>query len=401
MSRQRGIKNWFVSALRVWRREFYLVFHDVGVMLFFFALPTLYPVVYTLIYNPEVVKEQPIAVVDQSMSVMSRDLTRMIDATDAIKLYGYANSMYEARRMMNNKDVYGILLIPADYEKKLGRGESPTVTFYSDMSLLLRYRTFVQALTNVQLALGDQLRSAVTDRLGLLADAAPGITIKQEAVMMGDPTQGFASFVIPGIIVLILQQSMLLGITMLNAGASERRRRNGGIDPLAVPAPPSAALVGKTLCYLLLYIPMLLYILHLVPLMFSLPHLGNVWHYMIYMLPMLIASAMLGISISAFVTERETSLLVVVFTSVIFLFLSGLTWPRYAMNGFWTLIGDCIPAVWGLEGFIRMNGNGASLANETHCFLMMWILAAVYAIPAYFLTRYRDRTSRLRAGQLV
>lgn len=385
----------------VWRREFYLVFHDVGVMLFFFGLPLAYPIVYTLIYNPEIVKEQPIAVVDHSRTAASRNLTRMVDATQAIKVYGYANSLDEARTMMNEKTVYGILLIPDDYEKQIGRGEVPTVTFYSDMSLLLRYRAFGFALTGVQLALGEEMRAATTDRLGLIADAAPSVSIKQEAVMMGDPTQGFASFVIPGIIVLILQQSMLLGITMLNAGSSERRRRNGGIDPLAVPAPPSAVLIGKSLCYLLLYIPMLLYILHLVPLMFSLPHLGNVWHYLIYMLPMLTASIMLGISISAFVTERETSLLVVVFTSVIFLFISGLTWPRYAMNGFWTLLGDCIPAVWGMEGFIRMNSNGASLLDESHGFMMMWILTAIYAIPAYILTRYRDRYGRLRAGQLI
>ena len=401
MSRNRGLKTWLSQMLATWRREFYLVFSDIGVMLFFFGLPTLYPIVYTLIYNPEVVKDQPIAVVDQCRTSKSRELTRMIDATDAIKVDYYAPSLSDARRLMNEHKIYGIFVIPEDYDKQLGRREVPTVTFYSDMSLLLRYRTFVLSLTNVQLALGEKLRGEYMDDLGLVASSAPGINIKQEGIMMGDPTQGFASFVIPGILVLILQQSMILGVSMLAAGASESRRRNGGIDPFTVPAAPGAALLGKVMCYVLLYVPLVIYILHFVPEIFALPHVGNVWHYLMFILPLLTSSAMLGIAVSAFVTERETSLLVVVFTSVIFLFLSGLTWPRYAMNSFWQLVGDFIPAIWGVEGFVRLNGNGASLVDEGHCYMMMWLLTLLYAVPAYILLRYRDRSARLRAGQLL
>ena len=46
-----AIKNWWVNLFRVWRREIYLVFTDPGVLLFFFALPTAYPLFYTIIYN--------------------------------------------------------------------------------------------------------------------------------------------------------------------------------------------------------------------------------------------------------------------------------------------------------------------------------------------------------------
>ena len=73
------------------------------------------------------------------------------------------------------------------------------------------------------------------------------------------------------------------------------------------------------------------------------------------------------------VREREMAFMVVVFTSVVFLFLSGLTWPRYAMSPFWYWVGNCIPAVWGVEGFIRINSNGADLSavqtNLTYCFV--------------------------------
>lgn len=387
-----GIPEWFTRFFNVWRREFHMVFSDMGVVIFFCILTLFYPIIYTLIYNTETVRDIPIVVVDGSRSTESRKLTRMIDATDAIQVYGYAPSLNEARKIMNEHDAFGILEIPDDYDKKIGRGEQAVVTFYSDMSLLLRYRAFIGALTDVQLAAGAEIRQSEISAVGLPAQSLGGVPVKSEAVMLGDTTQGFASFVIPGILVLILQQSLILGVTMLAAGSSERRRRNGGFDPMAVNAGPVTTVLGKSLCYLCIYIPVCIYALHFVPVMFSLPHIGRLSDYLIFIMPMLLASSFLAITISVFVTERESSMLVVVFTSVVFLFLSGLTWPRYAMNGFWQIIGDCIPATWGVEGFIRMNSNGALLAEEVHPYTMLWVLTGIYFITACLITRFHYPT---------
>lgn len=379
--------NWLTSLFKVWRREFYLVFHDAGVLLFFFALPLMYPVVYTIIYNPEVIRDMPVAVVDHSRTAQSRKLARMVDATDGLEVYQYAPDMGAARRMMNEKEVFGILEIPADYARCIGRGEQANVTYYADVSLLLRYRQALLNLTDVQLALATRYQQEKIASGGLLLQDIGGSPVDVQSVMMGDPTQGFASFIMPGVLVLILHQSLILGVTMLAGGAAERRRRNGGFDPMAVDAPPTATILGKVLCYVAIYIPMSLYALHFVPWMFTLPHLESMLDCLIFIFPMLIAASMLGLCVASFVTEREASLMVVVFTSVVFLFLSGLTWPRYAMSPFWQLIGDCIPATWGVEGFIRLNSNGATFAQESHPTLMLWTLAAVYFSVAWLLVR--------------
>ena len=380
--------------MKVWRREYYLVFHDAGVMLFFFFLTVAYPLVYTFIYNPEIVENIPIAVVDNSRSEESRKLTRMIDATQGIEVWDYATNMEEAHRMENNHEVYGILEIPSDYARRIGRQEQGVVTFYCEMSLLLRYRTCLTALTDVRLAAGADIRQQTLDMIGLPAQEMGGMPIESEALMLGDPTQGFASFIMPGVLVLILQQSMLLGITMLAAGIKERRRRNGGIDPESIPAGPLTTIWGKTLCYITLYLPICVYVLDLVPIMFNLPHIGDFREMYLFIFPMLLATAFLGQTISVFVTERESSMLVIVFTSVVFLFISGLTWPRYAMNSLWTWVGDAIPATWGIEGFIRMNSNGSPLWEQSHPYMMLWLLCAIYMVTAWLVTHFS--TPRLR-----
>ena len=50
------INRWFYDMTRVFCNEWKLVGKDIGVMLFFVALPLMYPITYTLIYNPEVVE---------------------------------------------------------------------------------------------------------------------------------------------------------------------------------------------------------------------------------------------------------------------------------------------------------------------------------------------------------
>lgn len=382
------MSNWFRELAAVWLREFKLVFSDIGILLFFIALPLGYPIVYTLIYNPEVPTDIHVAVVDNCRTSQSRDLVRKIDATSAIEIVGYASSMTEARKWLAEKKCYGILEIPHDYSRKLGRSEQSVVPFYSDMGLLLRYRSFISALTDVQLATGAEIRSETLESAGL-ASMGQSAPVNNEAFFLGDTEQGFASFVIPGIVILILQQSMVLGIAMLAGTSAERRRKNGGIDPLQVDASPLATVLGKMLCYLVIYVPMTVYVLHYIPLMFSLPHIGNPADYFLFMLPMLIASAFFGMITELLVKEREMSMMVVVFTSVVFLFLSGLTWPRYAMSDVWYWIGNCVPAVWGVEGFIRINSNGASLADNATPYCALWILSAVYFVAAYMIARYR------------
>lgn len=392
------LSGWFADMFRVWRREFSHVFHDQGVMLFFLALPTLYPVVYALIYNPELIRDVAVVVVDNSRTAESRHLVRMLDATEPIGIVGYAANMDEAKRAMHEKKCYGIVEIPADYARWLGRGETANVSFYCDMSLLLRFRQFTMALTQVQIAAGAEIQQRTLADLGLpasaLASGATPLEVSQQFV--GDPSQGFSSFIMPGILMLILQQSVVLGACMIAGAASERRRRNGGIDPLGIDAPATSTVIGKSLCYLAIMLPMVIYTLHIVPWMFKFPAYGNLFDELLFIVPYLLAVSVFGLTLSVFVTERESSFLVIVFTSVIFLFLSGLTWPRYAMSGPWQLIGACVPATWGVQGFVHINSDNASLALQSASYTNLWILTAVYFVAACIVFHFH-RPKRLKA----
>ena len=373
---------------RVFRNEFRLILGDVGILLFFVALPLVYPIAYTLIYNPEVIRKMPVAVVDNSMTPESRDIVRRASASPSIDIYAYCPEMSEAKELMAEHKVFGVMEIPHNFGKDIGNGVPAHVQFYSDMSLLLRYRTFASALVDLQIdyissLTGEKLNTAGLESL-LAGDSA--LPIKSQSRFLGDTEQGFASFVIPGIVILILQQSMILGICMLGGTSRERRRRNGGIDPKEVPASTSATVWGRALAYTVFYIPLTIYILRFIPEIFNLPHYGNPIDYLLFVFPMLLATAFLGQTLTYFMKERESAFIIIVFTSVVFLFLSGLTWPRYAMNWVFTWLGNLVPATWGVEGFIRINSNAATLPEVSTAFVAMWILTVVYMLTACWVT---------------
>ncbi|MDE6040491.1 MAG: ABC transporter permease, partial [Muribaculaceae bacterium] len=139
----RSIGRWFGGIAKVFANEVRLVTHDMGVLIFFMGLPLLYPIVYTLIYNPEVVNDIPVAVVDDCRTQTSRDLVRTISAAPAFDIYDYCSNMADAKALMASGEVYAILKIPQDYGRKIGRSETAHAEFFMDMGLLLRYRTFV------------------------------------------------------------------------------------------------------------------------------------------------------------------------------------------------------------------------------------------------------------------
>ena len=149
----RSIKIGLADIYYIWRREYRAVFQDFGVILFFFALPFVYPIVYAAVYNPEVVREVPMVVVDNARTPLSRELAREMDATPHVRIVSYCANMDEAKRMMHEKNCYGILCIPGDFSKKIERGEQSVVSFYSDMSILLHSRT------EIIHALPDEFRS--------------------------------------------------------------------------------------------------------------------------------------------------------------------------------------------------------------------------------------------------
>lgn len=389
-------QNIFRQFFDVYCREFKLVIHDLGLILFFLFLPIAYPVIYSLIYNPELVRDVKVVVVDHDRSALSRELVRNLDATQEAWVIGYAADLHEARRGMDDHKYYAILEIPEGFGRSVGRGGQGEAALFCESSLLLRYRSLLVASTNVAQEMGAKILTEKIDGIAPLATTiASGDLLPIENHSMGNIEGGFDSFIMPGVLILILHQSIILAAGM--AGGAKRERPSlTGYDGVNEAPSTAMTMLGQMCCYATILIIPVIYLVHYVPLMFAFPMEGDFLQIIAFLIPMCIAAMALGFCLQGIVWERESVFVLWVVTSVVFLFLSGLTWPRYAMSPFWHFVSDCVPATWGVEGFIRMNTNGATLAQVRGDYLHLWLLAGIYLVAAYCIQRWVVRPSIFR-----
>lgn len=393
--RDNRVVRWLYDLFRVWKREVWFSFHDEGVIIFFLVLCLVYPVLYALIYNTETARDVAVVVVDDDRSPDSRQFVRALDATPEVCVVQYAASLDEARHLLALKQCYGIVRFAGGYGRTIHRGEQVHVEVYCDMGLMFRYKQILIGVTNVQQALNAQM---LQQRLSVVPVNISSGTIRNEQVPLGNTGMGLASAVLPAIFILVLQQSMLLGICMLHGGSRERRLHNQGVDPLEIPAGVTATILGKSLCYWMIYILPTIYTLFIAPKFFDFPQVGNLRDILVLVLPFLLATSFMGQALKIFANDRESTFIAMVFTSVIFVFLSGISWPRCSMSPLWLVVGNFVPSTWAVNAYVQMQNNGATLAQQSTAYWMLWVLAGVMFVLAYVVERFicRRRYRRMQ-----
>lgn len=391
------IKEGIQDTFYIWKEELKNVFRDSGVVIFFFLVPFAYPLLYAFIYNNEAVHEAKMVVVDQSDSYLSREFVRRVDATADVQVVAVCPDMEAAKRMMDEKKAYGILFFPPEYSKDLHAGRQATVSLYTDMSALLFYKAFLLAATEVSLDMGKEIRAhnqpTSTDKQQeILIDPIP-----YESAALFNSQNGFASFLVPAILILVIQQTLVLGIGMLG-GTARERNRFGCLVPISRHFSGTLRIVlGKSLTYILLYVVVCIWVLAIVPKLFSLPQVGDAWTILIFLLPYLFACIFFSMTLSGAMTTRESPMLVFVFTSVVLLFISGVSWPKEAIPPFWRAVGYLFPSTPGIQGFIRINTCGATLNEVSHEYQTLWIQTGLYFISACLVYRWQIIRCRKQA----
>lgn len=385
------IKQGILDTFYIWKDELKNVFRDEGVLIFFFLVPFAYPLLYSFIYNNEVVHEAKMVVVDQSDSYLSREFTRRVNATPDVEVIAVCTDMEEAKRMLDEKKAYGILYFPTEFSKDLHRGKQTTVPLYCDMSSLLFYKAFLLSATEVSLDLGKELRRHNSPGASDKQEQITVDPVPYESVTIFNSQNGFASFLVPAILILVIQQTLVLGIGMLGGTAREKNSLHN-----LVPVSPHfngtlRVVFGKSLTYILIYVVVCIWVVAVVPKLFSLPQVGDPVTILLFLLPYLFACIFFAMTLSGFMTNREAPMLLFVFTSVILLFISGVSWPKEAIPPFWQVVGYAFPSTPGIQGFIRINTSGATLNEVVHEYHTLWIQAGVYFVLACIIYRFQIR----------
>ncbi len=369
------------DTIYIWYDECRTVLRDKGILIFIIFVPLAYPLLYSYVYTNEVCRDVPVAVVDQCDSPLSREFISKVDATPDARVVGTYGSMAEAVDQIKRHNAYGIVRVPESFNYDLQQGEQTSVGLYCDMGSMLYYKALLLACTDVSLEMNNNIK---VEHVGAATTRDEEITkmpILYDHISLYNPQAGFAAFLIPPILMLIIQQTLLLGIGM--EMGNTREKYMGSVIPFSYHYKRVMPIVwGKALFYLPIYLIAAVYMVTFVNHTFHLPQIGNYWTFVAFIVPYILACTFFAITLSSFIYRREDCILIFVFMSVPMVFLSGVSWPSSAMPVFWKYFSYLFPSSLGMNAYPRIMTMGCNLHDIAPLYIGVWAQVAVYFATA-------------------
>jgi ABC-2 type transport system permease protein len=406
-----------MAVFRHARAEALRVVRDPGALLVLVGAIFLYSCFYPIPYLPQVLREVPVAVVDQDRTPLSRQLVRMADAHSLLKVAERPASLGEAEGLVLAGRVGGILVVPAGFEREVRLGLKARVGVFADASYFLVYRQVATGFLETvgTLSAGIDIRRLEARGRTEVAARALRDPVPFLVRPLFNPIEGYASYVVPAVLVLILQQTLLIGIGLLGGTATELSSREaspapspsrgatsesgdeGSATPADSPGPVQSEslgmtgalsrLFGRTLFYLALYSVYSVLVFAVVYRLYGFPERSRALDLALFALPFLLACIFLALALGALFTRRETAMQVLLFTSLPSVFLAGFAWPLEAVPSWLRALSLLVPSTSGIAGVLRLTEMGATLRHVRFEWLVLWALAGAYFVMAWLVER--------------
>ena len=349
----------------------------------------LYSVFYPQPYLNEALRDVAIAVVDEDQSTSSRDLSRRLDASPDIAVVSVLPDFPAAQRQVFAREASGIVVIPQGFERELLRGRASPVALYADASYFLIYQRVALAVSGVARTLGAEVEAGRLIAQGTDVAVARGLAdpLPLTTIALFNPQGGYATYLLPAAFVLILQQTLLIGVGLAGTLARDKR----------LLADPAATVLGKLLAYLALEAFIVPFYLIGLPYLYGIPRLGGVVPLLFLALPFVLATGALGLVVASVFRTSYAVQLAMAAIGMPFFFLSGFSWPPEAMPEPIVWLARLVPSTSAIEGLVKVGQMGASLADLRQPLFTLWALAVAYAGFAVALEAYRRRPLGLPA----
>lgn len=364
-------------------RSLQQLLRDNGVLLLVLGAPVLYGFFYPWFYATQVAQRVPVALVVQDESGLSRQMLRFARASPRIDPVLVTADEARARQALLRGEVMGYALIPQDLKRDVLRGAGSVLPVYANGAYPIAGKQvqygFAEAFGTV--SAGVELRRLQAAGQSPLQAAASRSPVNARLLPLFNPTEGYGSFVVAAVAILILQQTLLMGGAMHVGSLREQGRAGGGsrlwlarLLALCVPGWLSA-----------------LYYMGWIFIWQDYPHGGNPLGALLLLALFVPAVAGCASLLGWWLAERERALQVLLFTSLPLAFLGGFTWPAEALPALLQWLRWLSPSTAGIQASLRLNQMGASLDTVLPHLLVLATLALLSWAGVLLLARRQQQ----------
>ena len=373
------------ALLRCFRQTLRDIFRQKETLTLLVGGSVLYSFFYPTPYLNQVLRDLPVVVVDRDHTALSRQLTRWLDASEAARVSARSSALSAAQDSVRAGVAGAVLLIPQDFERHVLRREPAYVEAYVDASYLLVYSTAMRAIQGVTgtLAAGISVRRLQASAFTTHAAVQQARPVTFVPWPLFNPLAGYASYVVPAVFILILQQTLLIGIGALRVA---ERREESKHEPLW------ALLGGKLGAMILIYAVHAILMFGVVFSIYGFPMRAPWPDVFLFLVPYFAAVTLLGLAIAELFDRPETSTVALVATSLPAIFVSGFSFPAEVQADWVRAVAVVWPSTFGIRGFLQLAEMGARFDQTLRPWAALWVQVAVYWSLAWLILRYRTRS---------
>lgn len=348
------------SIIEIVRREINWIFTDIDLLAMLIVAPLFYSFFYATMYMNKVETEIPVAVYDEDHSAESLSFMKELNAHPKVKITSELTSLNDIEKHLIEEKVQGVIFFPNDFSKNLRLNKVAKIKIYLNTHRFLHSNDLNKAVNEIALSKGNDIKIEYFSSKGFSNEQAEELSepLNDDIRLLFNPSESYGDFLIPAILILVLQQTLFMGLGQSIAKENEEKRfyelktLSSGDSFIAI--------TGKISFYLLLYLSyaLLFFSVHLN--VFKIDFRGSYSAFIIMSILLFLSISFISLILCSFFSKKVHALILISFTTYPIFFFTGYSWPTFAMPEIAQTIGALIPTTAYMKAVHRIVSMGAS-----------------------------------------
>lgn len=375
------------------KREVRNISGDSSLFLILLIAPVLYAFMYGSIYMNKGEEKVKLALIDDDGSAVSRLLTDQLNVTPMIEIVP-ASNISEAQEKMYHSEVEGYFYIQKDLEKYILSQKQGNVNLVLNASRFLPSSDLLSTVTKVCLTVGAGVRKTYFNKQGMGEDESMKMTnpINMDYRPLYNSGMTYGSFLLPGLLAIILQQTLLIGVA---AGFTSEREEKKLPELYKISGFSISKLIfGKGILYLCIFMIFGTFFTIVNFSVFGVSVRGSFMDLALITVLFISSIIILGMLIGTFFRSKLFAFQALVFSSYPIFLITGYSMPYQSLPSAIQVMSDLIPTSPFLKIYISMVQAGGSLRDNIDSVIHLVILLLVLLILLILRLKYLIKSDK-------
>lgn len=390
MSRQ-NLQHEKTGFIAVAQRELHHIATNTCLIMIVFGAPVIYPFLYNSIYVNKFERDVPITVVDLDHSEMSRQFIRNLDAHELLKVTSASQTIDEAYEQLQLLSTMGIVIIPSGFEAQQKKMQQTRIHVAINNTRFMVASDINRALGDIISQCGYRTTMETFQKAGFGTDQAKQMAEPIHPLVNNcfNVTESYGDSMIAALFIIILQQSLLIGIAL--SIAAEREDKT--VHELLKKARYSAFVIfcGKGSLYFLLYASYAVFFFTFHSHFYKVPFSGSYTALTILFMLLFPSMVLMGLLFGSFFKTRLMALIVFMVSAYPIFLVSGYAWPLQGLPQVLKYVAQLLPSTPFFSAYTVCTKMGGSISDVMPQILHMVLLATAYYVAYWVRFQYLGR----------